>query len=1053
VPGPWVILTGGSPLAFDQTITTQSGVVLAVSSRIEGGAVEASIRMDRARHCILHWGVRLGRHSAWQLPPRSSWPEGSRSVNDLAVQTPFPREDGAPRITIRLDRDMGASSVDFVLYFPDEGRWDNNSGRNYRIAVPEQEAPPGPGASELEALVSTIIDREMGSHSWTLMHRFNLCYDLVSALPPGSSEAISLIFVWLRYSAIRQLDWQRDYNTKPRELSHALDRLTQKLAERYLRNPAERGLIRLALTTLGRGGSGAEGQRIRDEVLNIMHRHHIKEVAGHFMEEWHQKLHNNTTPDDIVIAEAYLEFLRSNGALDRFYARLARGGVTRDRLRSYERPIRSDPDFIPPLKNVLIHDFEDFLGVLKSVHEGTDLGASIDAARYLFDDELAWLVNEVWAYRGGRGISTTDLAVKVAGVLARVAGRLDHEGAPGPARDLLFLDLALEQFLRIVVERDLSSSAAGDRQVDLMGPVLDVLGLSPDLEGLLPCARQWARLRQMPRSDRLWVLEAKAVLDRVSLVIGCLIDRVYATLQPKAALLGRAFEADEWTIDLFSEEVIRGQPIFAASALARGLDPVLRRTAHLGDWQVISPGEGAGRIEVADELASFHASGFAAPTIIVTNRVSGNEEIPERTTAILTSAVVDVLSHVAVRARNAGVLFATCHDAASLERLRARRGQMVGLKLTGAGDVVQEEAPPDRGEPVPAASATPREGRGGPRAGRPARTTVPTAAVRTSLSTVLLEPEFDPGRTGGKACNLRRLRGELPGWIGLPVSVALPFGVCEKVLAEEANRDSAARYEEVAGRIDAMGGEERDRGLRELREILGGLTAPSELMAALEATMRRAGLPWPQNPGEAWKCITGVWGSKWNDRAYFSRRARGLRHEDLFMAVLIQGVVEAEYGYVIHTVNPVTRDEGDLYGEVVLGLGETLVGSHPGRALSFSARKADPVPNVLGLPSKSTALIGGGLIFRSDSSGEDLAGYAGAGLYDSLVLPPPRSIVPDYTDEPLLRDGKFRDGVLAGIAAIGTMIESRLGSPQDIEGVYARGRFTVVQSRPQVGID
>jgi len=1038
-------------LTFDQTITTRSGVVLAVSSRIEDGAFEVSIRMDRPRNCVLHWGVRSGRCSAWQLPPKTSWPEGSRSFNDLAVQTPFPAEGGAPRITIKLDREVPASSIDFVLYFPDERRWDDNSGRNYGITVRRPETPPGAETAELQTLASTIIDREMGSHSWTLMHRFNLCHDLVNALPPGSGEAMALIFVWLRFSAIRQLDWQRDYNTKPTELSHALDRLSLKLAERYLRHPAERGPVRLALTTLGRGGSGAEGQRIRDEVLNIMHRHHIKEVAGHFMEEWHQKLHNNTTPDDIVIAEAYLAFLRGNGALDRFYGRLEQGGVTRDRLRSYERPIRSDPDFISSLKDVLIRDFEDFLGVLKSVHEGTDLGASINAARYLFDDDLAWCVNEIWAHRDGRGISTADLAVKVAGALARVARRLDREGAPGPARDLLFLDLALEQFLRIVVERDLQSSAAGDHLVDLIGPVLAVLGLSPDLQDLQPCARQWARLRQTARADRPWILEVKAVLDRVSLAIGTLIDRFHATLQPKAALLGRAFEADDWTIDLFSEEVIRGQPVFAVSALARKLDPVLRRSARLGDWQVISPCAAAGRIEVADRLASFQSARFTAPTIIVTDLVCGNEEIPERTTAILTSAAVDVLSHVAVRARNAGVLFATCHDAAILEHLRARRGQTLRLTIGAAGDVTQEETPLEGDDHAHEASPARRKRPGGPRAGRPTPALAP-AAGRVSISSVLLEPEFDPGRTGGKACNLRRLRAELPDWIGLPVSVALPFGVCEEVLAEEGNRDGATRYEELAGRIDVMTGEARDRALRELREILRGLSAPPGLMAALEGAMRRAGLPWPQDPGEAWAGITGVWGSKWNDRAYFSRRARGLRHEDLFMAVLIQGVVEAEYSYVIHTVNPITRDEGEIYGEVVLGLGETLVGGSPGRALSFSARKADSIPDLLGLPSKSTALIGGGLIFRSDSSGEDLAGYAGAGLYDSIMLPPPRPIALDYTDEPLVRDGEFRAGVLATIAAIGTTIESCLGSPQDIEGVCSRGRFTVVQSRPQVGL-
>src|SRR5512140_3073767 len=153
-----------------------------------------------------------------------------------------------------------------------------------------------------------------------------------------------------------------------------MDRLTIKTADRYEKEPEEREIIRLIMTTLGRGGNA---QRVRDEVLNIMHRHNIKEVSGHFMEEWHQKLHNNTTPDDVVICEAYLEFLRSNGNQDRFYQTLEAGGVTRQRLESFERPIRSSPHFVPVLKDGLLHDFRNFLKILKASHSGTDFETAL----------------------------------------------------------------------------------------------------------------------------------------------------------------------------------------------------------------------------------------------------------------------------------------------------------------------------------------------------------------------------------------------------------------------------------------------------------------------------------------------------------------------------------------------------------------------------------------------------------------------------------------------------------------------------------------------------
>jgi alpha-glucan,water dikinase len=74
-----------------------------------------------------------------------------------------------------------------------------------------------------------------------------------------------------------------------------------------------------------------------------------------------------------------------------------------------------------------------------------------------------------------------------------------------------------------------------------------------------------------------------------------------------------------------------------------------------------------------------------------------------------------------------------------------------------------------------------------------------------------------------------------------------------------------------------------------------------------------------------------------------------------------------------------------MYGELVCGLGETLVGNHPGRPLAFSDRPDGTDLQLLALPSKRLGLFTpdqGTLIARSDSNGEDLEGYAGAGLYD-----------------------------------------------------------------------
>ena len=169
------------------------------------------------------------------------------------------------------------------------------------------------------------------------------------------------------------------------------------------------------------------------------------------------------------------------------------------------------------------------------------------------------------------------------------------------------------------------------------------------------------------------------------------------------------------------------------------------------------------------------------------------------------------------------------------------------------------------------------------------------------------------------------------------------------------------------------------------------------------------------------------------------------------MSVLIQRVVEADYAFVIHTANPFTGARDEIYAEFVLGLGETLVGNYPGRALSFTWSKQAARAQLRSLPSKSTGLFGGGLIFRSDSNAEDLAGYAGAGLYDSVMLTPPREVPLDYTGERLLWDDEFRTSVMGKVAEIGIAVEQASDAAQDIEGAYAKGEWHVLQSRPQMG--
>lgn len=178
-------------------------------------------------------------------------------------------------------------------------------------------------------------------------------------------------------------------------------------------------------------------------------------------------------------------------------------------------------------------------------------------------------------------------------------------------------------------------------------------------------------------------------------------------------------------------------------------------------------------------------------------------------------------------------------------------------------------------------------------------------------------------------------------------------------------------------------------------------------------------------------------------------RKLGLSIDQIFMAVLVQKVVPAEYAYVIHTTNPMTQNAKEIYSEACVGLGEALVSDMPGQAMSFTYDKKSQETNLSSYPNKPMALTSSGFIFRSDSNSEDLNGFAGAGLFDSFTMTEEEKFRVNYSQTSLVVDEHFREEFMKAVGEIGENIEIAYdGQAQDIEGAYFENEFYVVQTRP-----
>lgn len=983
---------------------------------------------------VLHWGLSQRASGGWQRPSEKLWPPGSTEAGADAVDSLFSIDSGVASLKLQIPAaELAGSgrspSLSAVLYRPKTNQWLKNSGKDFLFPLQSRPMPPSTGGDS--GLASRIVDAEVGSSSWTLMHRFELCTELLNQGDVGH-EAMVLLFSWLRYSAIRQLDWQRHYNTQPGRLTHAQDRLTRCIATLWRSKTGDRAWVQMMLGTLGRGGNG---QRVRDDILAIMHRHNLKEAGGTFIEQWHQKLHNNTTPDDIVICWAYLDFLRSGGQTDVFYRTLEWGGVGRERLRSYERAITTDPSMPSADIGALIWDFEQYRGLLTSVHGSTDLRAALDTVRGAIPGEIDGLVQQCLSAVSTDPAGTSAVAAQSAAVLARqrLEPLMDGERDDGRLRDLLYLDLALIDYVRCSVERSRGHGAKAEELSHSIDSVLKsaLLDRRHDSE-LKACVGDWEQLLSRGASlDRDGALHGRSVVERLSRWVGDLAIRMVNELEAVAVPLGRAFEADDWAVRTFAEEVVRGGPLFAVGCLLGEVDRVLRTQAGLGPWQVISAGSGSGQVRHISSLREAQGQTFSSPVVLAVAHVGGEEEIAPGVVAVVTPSGVDLLSHLAVRARNAAVLLATVWDETLFSDLAAREGETLSLSSTVQGTV---EIGTYRNTIGLRAANTPR----------------PSVRLRKpeSRGGVLRSTEFSGAVVGAKAHVLADLRRRLPDWIAVPSSIALGFGTFERVLESDVNESVCARLTALLREVDSA----PEATLARIRETVLELQSPEPLAQQINEVAQSEGLPLLDPFEASWRAICTVWGSKWTDRAHFARVARSIASDQVFMSVLIQEVVPADYAFVLHTKNPQNGNPNELYGELVLGLGEALVGNYPGRALGFVADKKSGQLRIESYPSKSVVLRANGLIFRSDSNAEDLEGFAGAGLHDTVTAAPMRRETADYSRERLVWDPQFRSSLLERVVRVGIEIERVLGSAQDVEGVLVSDRAVVVQSRPQVGV-
>ncbi len=743
--------------------------------------------------------------------------------------------------------------------------------------------------------------------------------------------------------------------------------------------------------------------RIRD----IAHRNDIpQDLKREIKHTLQNKLHRCAGPEDLSTSAALLERIAAPGA-------------------GY-----------PP---AFVQEFRLFHEELREFFNARSLEERLNALLPGASERDAEPIRSFLCARSGAGLAGRLAALHCLVRLRRSFLERIKQASGPPSEALLLADVALEDHAFVLLSEIIGAleglaETAWEPCLDTLELTLANLSLSrielDECGAIMSELAAWRRAFD-PR-DREPLLRLKATVERGRRLAERFSDRILAWFPERAAKLGRALGVPEHAIRVFGDAEIRGHVVFQLSKLAALLLGRFRRQLVLSPWDVAVSGQAAGRVAEAARLGEMDP-GRKEPTILLLQQAEGDEEIPACVSALILAHEIPHLSHLGVRARQAGVVLATCMEVSELAKVRSFTGQR--LRLTAASDTVQWEA---------ATEAAPAE--------RPRRpVSIPEARSSMNRSWMELE-ETGPDTAGGKAEGARRL-AELARQAGAsfktPPSFAIPFGVLEAALA--AAPEVEAEYRQRLGCIDDLPPEQFKAGLERLRALIRGLEFPAEIGAEagwrfgpearlmvrssancedLEALAGAGLYESVANVPISGFCaaLRTVFSSLWSFRAALSRKQAGIPHERAHMAALVQQLVAPDYSFVLHTANPLNRNANEVYVELVPGLGETLVAAASrGVPYRLVCDKRSGAVTTLALASISQALwpaAAGGTVWQ----------------------------IVDYSQAWLSHDPEARRRLGNRLASIAARVEAAAQRPQDIEGVVAGEDIWLVQSRPQQGL-
>ncbi|MFH0753353.1 MAG: sister chromatid cohesion protein PDS5 [Candidatus Omnitrophota bacterium] len=640
------------------------------------------------------------------------------------------------------------------------------------------------------------------------------------------------------------------------------------------------------------------------------------------------RIHNNPSSQDLPVVEAYRIFIETNGRDGE--ARLDRLGYSvssADRVSNQrkEQTLRACDDLLASLKQVYGG------GGLENIRESMD--ALTDLLRPEQRNEISnnpLMIDRILK-QGVNGLEDLGIVVKMRQAINDVVG---HAGG-----ETLYQALKLDLRLEVLVYRILNSL---DETVKNSPEGLLLMLDNSRLNGYggAGIGRLVKELESVTQktNGRQKDMRLYAVIRKTERMMKDALGDAVSGYQTMAEQTGAALSVgneDQIWVENFSSNIFRGDSLYLLSLLTNRLKETVKNKLGFSGWQVVVDGTMSGKLHYVDGLERLNE--VKEDEILVIDRLPSDSPVLSRVAGIIVFEEDSLLSHPAIRARQNGIPYIVCPDKVLIEKYY---GQEMTIAAKGS-DVDIREGKIQSNSFVKVGQ----------------QIQVPSADLKSDI--VILPEDYSPDTVGQKAYNLHEM-DSIPLAYGQRQArhMALSFALYDRVLQDPSNQQQRTSMNAALDLLTPGGvfNENAAGNLAKIRNGVESMRIPLNMLEQVRNSIRQqipTGLVFlrsstnaedlpsyagaglydsfgavdPDDFEQLEMYIKKVWASVWNERAYADRERNGIDHKSVHMAVLVHEMVNAAYSYVVHTVNPLSKNPDEMMIELVQGLGEALVSS------------------------------------------------------------------------------------------------------------------------------